>query len=105
MSSIIDQIRLRIQDPERITTMNQFLPGQQKIYPPTSNFVVEATEKELSFKLPPLLAQLYTQVANGGFGPGYGIYGLEGGYGDPIPVPQEDVNTAKRGTLIDWYFC
>lgn len=31
--------------------------------------------------IPPLLRTLYTQLANGGFGPAYGIYGAVGGYG------------------------
>lgn len=33
----------------------------------------------LGFPLPPLLRALYTQLANGGFGPMYGLLGLAGG--------------------------
>ena len=52
----------------------------------------------LGFHLPPLLRELYTQVANGGFGPGYGILGLEGGFADPM-ITMGD----QGGTLLDWY--
>jgi hypothetical protein len=53
----------------------------------------------LGFPLPPLLRELYTQVGNGGFGPGYGIFGLEGGYIDP-----DIINDFQGGTLVEWYF-
>lgn len=105
MSSLIEQVRVHIQSPKRITELNQYWPGQRNLFPPTTLLVVEAAEKELGFTLPPLLTQLYTQVANGGFGPGYGIYGLEGGYANPIPLPPDDVDKTKGGILTDWYFC
>ena len=38
------------------------------------------TERELGFKLPPLLRALYQQLGNGGFGPGYGLVGASGGH-------------------------
>src|SRR5262245_55091738 len=38
-----------------------------------------AAEERLGFKIPPALAALYTRVANGGFGPAYGLLGLVGG--------------------------
>jgi SMI1 / KNR4 family (SUKH-1) len=34
-------------------------------------------EKAIGRSLPPALRQLYTEVANGGFGPGAGLFGLE----------------------------
>jgi hypothetical protein len=105
MSSLIEQVRTHIQDPKRTTTMNHFGPGQQCLFPPTSLLVVKAAENELDFRLPPLLSRLYTQVANGGFGPGYGIFGLEGGYANPIPMPPNEVDQTKEGILTDWYFC
>ena len=105
MSTLIERVRIRIQDPKRATTLNQYWTGQRTAFPPTTLLVVKATENELGFQLPPLLAQFYTQVANGGFGPGYGIFGLEGGYADPIPMPPDEVNQTKGGILTDWYFC
>jgi hypothetical protein len=104
MSSLIEQVCIHIQDPNRTTTLNQYSPRRRSLFPPATDLVVEATENELGFKLPPLLSQLYTQVGNGGFGPGYGIFGLEGGYADPIPISPDEVDQTKGGILTDWYF-
>lgn len=41
---------------------------------------IRETEQQLGFPLPPLLCLLYTQIANGGFGPGFGIIGARSGY-------------------------
>ncbi|HEU5226735.1 MAG TPA: SMI1/KNR4 family protein [Ktedonobacteraceae bacterium] len=61
-------------------------------FPPATERQIKETERQLGFPLPLLLRLLYTQVANGGFGPGYGIIGvLDGfslldGFGDTIVV-------------------
>jgi hypothetical protein len=52
---------------------------------------VEATEAAIDLPLPPLLRRLYTEVGNGGFGPGYGLLGLAGGYGDHLKQTAVDV--------------
>jgi hypothetical protein len=44
--------------------------------------LLRASEKTLGFALPVLLQKVYTEVGNGGFGPGGGLLGLEGGYAD-----------------------
>jgi hypothetical protein len=49
-------------------------------YPPATEEQLRATEEALGFPLPPALRALYAQVANGGFGPGYGIIGAIGGF-------------------------
>lgn len=49
-------------------------------FPPATEQQIKETELLLGFPLPPLLRQLYTQIANGGFGPGYGIVGVMNGY-------------------------
>lgn len=41
-----------------------------------------AAERELGFALPELLRWLYSEVANGGFGPGAGLLGVRGGHTD-----------------------
>ncbi len=43
---------------------------------------VAAAEAEMGVTLPPLLRCGYLEVANGGFGPGYGIVGVDGGWTD-----------------------
>lgn len=49
-------------------------------FAPATPEQVQATEQALGFALPPLLRTLYTQVANGGFGPGAGLTGIRDGY-------------------------
>jgi hypothetical protein len=53
---------------------------------PATNAEIAETERQLGFALPPLLRALYSQVANGGFGPGYGLVGAVGG------APAEDAS-------------
>jgi hypothetical protein len=59
--------------------------GQEPIlaFPPATEQQIRETEQQLGFPLPPLLRLLYTQIANGGFGPGYGIIGVAGGVDYP----------------------
>ncbi len=47
--------------------------------PPVSEDLINQTEQQLGFSLPILLSECYLQLANGGFGPGYGVIGLAGG--------------------------
>lgn len=46
--------------------------------PPVGEEALAAAESRLGFPLPPLVRALYTQVANGGYGPGYGVINLDG---------------------------
>ena len=39
-------------------------------------------ERRVGFALPPLMKRLYTEIGNGGFGPGYGLIGLSNGVPD-----------------------
>lgn len=52
--------------------------------PPASEHSVVAAEKLLGFSLPQTLRRIYLNVANGGFGPGYGVMGVEGGFTDDL---------------------
>jgi hypothetical protein len=68
---------------ETFLSLRKDAQGQVTLaYPPASEQQLSDTEQQLGFNLPPLLRLLYAQVANGGIGPGYGIYGAIGGYGD-----------------------
>ena len=49
--------------------------------PPVASVeAVVAAETLLEFSFPSLLRSLYLAVGNGGFGPGYGVIGVEGGH-------------------------
>jgi hypothetical protein len=50
------------------------------LLPPAPPAAVAQAEALAGRPLPRLLARLYTQVGNGGFGPGYGLLGLRGGH-------------------------
>lgn len=50
--------------------------------PPCQLSAIETAQTELGFSLPKLLTDIYTTVANGGFGPGYGVMGVNGGFTD-----------------------
>ncbi len=50
------------------------------LYPPAPKSVIAEAEQKLGFRLPPLLREIYANLANRGFGPGYGLLGLAGGY-------------------------
>lgn len=55
-----------------------------------------ATEQRLGFALPLTLRTLYRRVANGGFGPGYGVMGVEGGFTDDLRQTVADVYEMYR---------
>lgn len=55
-------------------------PRNPFAFPPTTEEQLRATEESLGFPPPPLLRMLYVEVANGGFGPGYGITDARGGF-------------------------
>lgn len=73
---LVARIRQRAADQDMRTTMNPRTP----VFAPASLKVVREIELEMGFKLPPLLVRLYVDVGNGGFGPGYGLYGVKGGH-------------------------
>ena len=53
-----------------------------KSYPPAGWKNIAKAEKAIGRRLPPLLVRLYSEVGNGGFGPDYGILGIDGGAGN-----------------------
>src|SRR5579884_827995 len=59
-----------VDDPRRIGFVSS----------PATKEQLRATEERLGMAVPSDLLSLYTQVANGGFGPGCGLRGAEGGY-------------------------
>lgn len=49
-----------------------------QVSPPATNAQIADAEATLGFPLPEDLKQLYREVANGGFGPGQGLYSIDG---------------------------
>lgn len=54
--------------------------ASHQVFLPTSATMVDAAEEALGFAVPDLLRTVLTVVGNGGFGPGYGVIGVEGGH-------------------------
>jgi hypothetical protein len=65
------------------------------LFPPATGDQVRATEEALGFALPTALRAVYLGLANGGFGPGYGLVGASCG------APSDDVPYA--GGLDYWF--
>ena len=51
-------------------------------FPPANSQQLERTEALIGFPLPEILRRIYLEVGNGGFGPEYGLLGIEGGADD-----------------------
>ena len=78
MRDLIDRLKERLHTS--ITDQDDVRAG--KLGPRTTVSVFEADEGVFGFQLPPLLKRLYSDVGNGGFGPGYGLLGVTGGVPD-----------------------
>jgi len=77
---LIKAIRARAAQPKlRIDMTTVDTPP---LYAGASTTALDVAEAQLGFPLPPLLRRLYTEVGNGGFGPGAGLVGVEGGHTD-----------------------
>ena len=72
-------------------------------FPPATEEQVIATEQALGFALPQLLRELYITVANGGFGPGYGLNGIAGGFGQSLVESYLAVKQSNRLVDISLY--
>src|SRR5215831_17020858 len=70
-------------------------------FPPATAAQLHKTEQALGFSLPAILRSLYMHVANGGFGPGYGIIGCIGGFGDAGNIVEGYQFHVTRNQLLD----
>jgi hypothetical protein len=89
---LLQRVRERSQDPRLATSAGGWgaFWKNPESFQPCPIDVARDAEKRLGFALPPLLVRIWTEIANGGIGPGYGIYGLEGGMTDEytdLPIP------------------
>jgi hypothetical protein len=80
--TIVERLQQRIRDLNRATDMAHH--AKPKIYPPATIESIKSAEAKIGFALPSLLVEIYRQVGNGGFGPGYGLIGLEDGARDDL---------------------
>lgn len=88
------------------------LEEADELPPVASEQDLAEAEKQVGFALPPLLARVYREVANGGFGPEYTLFPLIGegrtavsAYGTECPRPPAEPSPHwPRGVLpiLDW---
>jgi hypothetical protein len=76
---LVDQIKERVLNPKRGTYLAEQRHSQNKPFPFATMEQIETTEAQIGFRLPELIREIYLHVGNGGFGPGYGIGGVDGG--------------------------
>jgi hypothetical protein len=76
---LIHRIRQKVADGNAITYMQEFHNAQAQLYPPITESELRDAETQIGFRLPALIRELYLQVGNGGFGPEYGIIGIDSG--------------------------
>jgi hypothetical protein len=88
MSQLIERLNERAHDPAR--AIDEENRGKLAARPVPTEERIAAVEKRLGFPLPALLRQVYQEVGDGGFGPGYGIF--------PI-----DEAVGERPSLVDAY--
>ena len=89
---LLTLIRQRIATPNLIHDMAEGMSNPPQMKAKATSKQIAATETELGFALPPLYRQILIEIGNGGFGPGYGLLGAQGGHVD-----------FDRRTLIEIY--
>jgi len=65
--------------------------------PVATEEAVGVAETLLGLSVPKLLRSIYLRVANGGFGPGYGIIGVSGGHRSSLGTLVETFTEIRRG--------
>jgi hypothetical protein len=88
---LIGALRQRANDPSMSIDMADLVP--HRMIAPASAEEVRRVETALGIGLPKPLEDLYTRTANGGFGPGYGLLGLDGGARDDLGQAALDIYT------------
>jgi len=74
---LIKRLQERVLDRARVTDSPDVV--KPRVHQPVNRDVLTLAEGRLGFELPTLLRRIYTEVANGGFGPSYGLLGIYGG--------------------------
>jgi hypothetical protein len=90
--------QITVEEQVLINRLKEGLQNPEDARPPLDLKAINSAEEQLGFPLPPLLRELFIQIGNGGFGPGYGLLRLMGNH------PKDDgaiVSTYKMSTGPD----
>jgi hypothetical protein len=96
---LLTRIRVRADDPR--TRTNNFDPGFPARFAPAPEAALSDAVRRLGSPLPAFLARVYLEVGNGGFGPGYGLIGLPGGYTGDEGGSVVDLYESRRAWATD----
>lgn len=104
MALLLDLLRQRLVDRSRWKCDVPF--DSIPLCPPATATEVAAAEEALGVAIPPLLKLIYLEISNGGFGPGYGLFGApyqSGGYARRQLVEESAAITGVRYDYPDWW--
>ena len=95
--TLIERLNERAHDPKQAIDEGEGITsgGEPVVFvaaPRATLELIAAGEAKMGLRLPRLLHQVYQQVGNGGFGPGYGLFGL--------PTSSEDENESVVGQYL-----
>ena len=96
---LVRSIKVRIQNP-RLRSDKRAKPPP--LFLPADPDEIASAEAALGLTFPPLLSRLYREVTNGGFGPGGGLVGLQGGHVDAGGLTLVEVYTLFREAEEGW---
>lgn len=85
---LLDDLRRQVKIAPR-RPMGDF--DKPTAYPPATAEEIADAESDLGFRLPSLLRRIYAEVADGRFGPGYGLF----------PVRHGRVEPGQEGSLVE----
>ena len=101
--ALLDALRKRADDPHRFIDMPEL--SEFRRFPPATHAQIDGAGRRLGFKIPADLRTLYVEVANGGFGPGYGLLGVDSGATDDSGANVErayELLSAPDPDVPDW---
>jgi hypothetical protein len=75
--TLLEQLAQSVRSGRLVTYMVEW--QRTRTYPLATAGDIAAAEARLGFALPALLRDIYMTISNGGFGPGYGLLGIQGG--------------------------
>ena len=102
-ADIVEALLHRVRSDAPLTDMADWHAA--KLFPCVSEDQIQAAERRLGFALPQLLRDVYMRVGNGGFGPAYGLIGIEGGAPDDLGRTVEGIYEAFwRPHLSDYFW-
>src|SRR6266571_2587889 len=77
---LVRELQDRVADPDRF--VDDKLQRHQLPLLRLTTKALRRSERQLGFPMAPELREVLVAVGNGGWGPGYGLLGVEGGFGD-----------------------